>query len=265
LRDEGEFLLDDQKTAGTVAVTRGSASVVGTGTSWVAGDVGRQIKVQTSNPIYSISALDVGTQTITMDRVFGGTTVTAGTYRIFDGYVTAPDDFMRFIVVTDHFQGWRLRHWITQDELQSWDPQRNFFGQPYTLVDRRFNTLNTLQRPQYEAWPYATAQRTLHYFYVKRGDDLVNDTDTPIWPIRSDAIVSGALADLVRWPGDADTPNPLFFKKDLHLSYLAEFEDKISELERQDEDIFMTWLALNAWSQWPFTPLSANWIQTHAI
>lgn len=262
LRAEGEFILNASKSSGTVNVTNNSDAVVGVLTAFAPSDVGRQFKAGAGSPVYTIATVTDPFH-LTLDRVWGGDTSALApvSYTIFDGYVTAPADFMRFIVVTDPRMGWRLRFWITQEELNSWDPQRNFFGQPYCLVDRRFNTTGA----QFEAWPYASSARNLPYYYIKRGDDLVDDDDIPIWPIRSDAIVSGALADLCRWPGTQDYPNPLFPRMDVMKSFREEFEDKMLDIERQDESIYMTWLQTLPSINYPAAQMGANYVFSHAV
>jgi hypothetical protein len=259
LRKEAEFQLNASKEDGTVDVTRGSINVVGTTTTFAATDVGRQFKSGTS-PIYTIVTV-TDAFNIVLDRAFGGDTATGSTYKIFDGYVTVPSDFLRFDTIADPSQGWQLRHWITSGELNQIDPQRNTFGLPYLIVDRMYSSAGI---PQFEAWPYTDAAKTLYYTYIKRADDLIDEDDVPIFPLRSDVIVSGALADVARWPGTSTNPNPYFTRPDYWKSYEMEFEDKMIELERRDEEIYMTML-----QQWPYsncriTP-SASWLQSHAI
>lgn len=263
-RAEAEFLLNNQKIDGTVALTRGVNTVTGTATSFAATDVGRQFKAGGDSPIYTVATW-ASTTSITLDRVYGGATTTSTTYRIFDGYVTVPSDFLRFVSVVDNEAGFRLRHWITADEIASVDPQRTNFGQPYCLADRMFVNVAGIPTPQYEVWPYSTNARNLYYVYLKRPVDLINDSDTPLWPIRSDAIVAGALADAARWPGTPTEINPYYRRPELWISYEKEYEDKMIELERRDEDLTLTWLSSNDWASYPFYPWSAGFIQSHSI
>lgn len=258
LRREGEFQLNVMKTAGTVAVTRGATTVTGTSTSFASTDTGRQIKIGQDAPLYTVTY--VSSTSLTLDRAYGGDTVTASTYKVFDGYVSAPTDFLRFLYVIDPENGFRLRHWITQDELNAMDPQRLNFGEPYLVVDRMFNTAST-PMPQYELWPYASAAKTLYYVYIKRAADLVSDTDIPIWPLRSDVIVQGALAEVAKWPGTIKEPNPYFSRPDLWKAYKAEFEDRMIELERKDMEVYMTGLQYPSYDS--YAPMSASWHQTH--
>lgn len=260
LRAENQIQFNNQKIDGTVAVTNGSPTVTGTSTSFASTDIGRQFKAGVGCPIYTIT--NVAGQVLTLDQNVGIASGTGLSYVVFDGYVTMPADFKKLIVAVDPQTGYKLRHWVTQDQLLRWDPQRNFFGLPYALVDRRYNSSGIIQ---YEAWPYSTAQRVVSYFYTKQAADLTNDGDVPIWPIRSDIIVSLALAYLCRWPGTADQPNLMFGQPAVMQSYRAEFEDKMVDVERQDEEIYMTWLSDTEWYGWPWAPLSANFLQSHAV
>ena len=269
LRAESQFLLQPWTTTpGTVTVTNNSTTVVGDSTTFDSGMVGLQFKAGLGSPVYTITAVADATH-LTLDMPWALVTASAQSYIIFTGYVTPPDDFKWFLVAVDPQQGWRMHHWVTQDELLSWDPQRNFFGQPYCLVDRRFSSSGisglTAGVPQYEAWPYSSSTRMIWYLYIKQGTDLVNDTDVPIWPIRSDIIVYGALADASRWPGTREAPNPWFARPDIWKGYEGQFQDTLVEIERQDEDTYMTWLAGTDFGSYPFAPLSAAFIQQHAI
>lgn len=251
LRAEAEFQLNAEKADGSVTFTNGSTTITGVGTTFATTDLGRQIKIGVGSPIYTITTVNIGPQTLVVDRAIGVATSTAVAYRIFDGYVTPPSNFMRFLTVRDPILNWRLRHWITSDELNSIDPQRNYFGNPYALVDRLYSSSGI---PQYEAWPFSTTARSLYYTYMKQGSDLINDTDTPIWPLRSDVLVAGALADVARWPGTTQSPNPYFSRPEYWKAYESEFEDKMIDLERRDEDIYITMIQANPDLNWGLAP-----------
>ena len=271
LRREAQFLLHDAKTDGSVDILFGDDEVIGNGTTFDADDVGRQFKAGSGSPVYTITDVDVGGQILTLNMPMGVADATATGYWIMDAYVTPPADFMRFLVVTAPTQGWRLHINVTSGELGLMDPQRTFMGQPYVLADRMYDvateSTSATRRPQFEAWPYATTQQVLYYQYLIEGADLINDDDVPIWPIRTDAIVAGALADVTRWPGTAGNPNPYFSRPDYWKSYEGEYEDKMIEIERQDEDIYMNNLEMYPMTSYPLAPFtfSANWLQSHAV
>jgi hypothetical protein len=261
LRSEGQFLLGASNTTGTVSVTRSSLTVTGASTTFAATDVGRQFKLGQS-AIFTVVTVNAIAQTMVLDRAWPDASASAQTFILFDGYVTAPADFKSFMYVIDKSQGYRLRHWVTQDELNAWDAQRSNFGQPFAIVDRRYNA----GVPQFEAWPYTTSVRSLAFAYYALGDDLVDDTDVPIFPIRSDAIVSGALADVCRWPGTQERVNLYFGKMDIWKSFEFEFEDKLIEIERADETIYLTWLSTQNEFTCPLAPMSStNYLFSHGL
>lgn len=267
LRAESEFILNDAKTAGTVTATRNSATVTGSGTSFAGSDVGRQFQVGNRAPTYTISAV-ASTTSMTIDRVYGDTTVGSGlSYRILDAYVTCPADFKHFIVIYDPKQNWRLRHFVTQDDIARLDPARTSAGTPWAVVDRRYSTLTaTLGRATYEMWPYSTSERNYPFYYEKAVTDLTDDTDTPEIPIRGDLLVRGALADVCRWPGSIERPNPMFDPRGTaSRTWEAEFEQGIAELERQDENTYLTWWGTSDWSSWPYAPMDSAFLQNHGF
>ena len=265
LRAEAEFILNDAKTAGTVTATRNSAAITGSGTSFASSDVGRQFQVGNRAPIYTVASV-TNTTSLTLDRVYGDTTVGAGlAYRILDAYVTCPADFKHFLVVYDPKQNWRLRHFVTQDDIARLDPARTSAGTPWALIDRRYSTITgTVGRATYEMWPYSTSARNYPFYYEKSIADLTEDSDTPEIPIRGDLLVRGALADVCRWPGSTERPNLMYDPKGgASRTWEAEFEQGVAELERQDENTYLTWWGTSDWSAWPYAPMDAAFLQKH--
>lgn len=267
LRSESEFILEDAKTDGTITATRGSAAIVGDGTAFAASDVGRQFYVGNRAPVYTIAAVaDAGN--LTLDRVFGDTDDGVGlSYKILDAYVTTPADFKYFLVVYDPRQNWRLRHFVTQDDIARMDPARTTSGTPWALIDRRHSTITATDgQATYEMWPYSTVERNYPYYYIRQASDLALDADIPEIPVRGDVIVRGALADLSRWPGSVERPNPMYDRSGTQAKmWEAEFQDQVAELERQDENTYMTWLQTNDWAMWPYAPMDSAFMQNHAF
>lgn len=267
LRAESEFILNDAKTDGTVTMTRDSATVTGSGTSFASTDVGRQFQTGNRAPTYTVIAVG-GATDLTLDRPFGNETDGPGlNYRILDAYVTCPADFKSFIVVYDPKQNWRLRHNVTQEDIARLDPARTTAGTPWALVDRRFSTLaTTLGQAQYELWPYTVSERNYNYYYQKQIADLTDDADIIEVPVRGDILVRGALADVCRWPGSVERPNPMYDPRGIAAaSWEKEFEVGVAEMERQDENIYLTWIGTNMWSAWPYAPLDSNYLQNHGF
>jgi hypothetical protein len=267
-RRESQFILSALKNGGSVTIVRDSTTVLGSGTAFASTDVGRQFKVGQGSPIYTITAVASATS-LTVNMPIGVASGAGKSYWIMDAFVTPPSDFLEFVVVANPVQGWRLRHNVTAGELMAMDPQRTFTGQPYLLADRIYDVATTADandyRPQYECWPYTTSDVVLYYQYITRVADLVNPTDQPIYPIRSDAIVAGALADVARWPGTVDQPNPYFQRPEYWKAYEGEYEDKMIEIERRDEDLYLSQLEMYPYTSYGLVPFSARWLQSHAV
>ena len=128
----------------------------------------------------------------------------------------------------------------------------------------------TAQVPMYELWPYSMSQRVYPFIYDKRFPDL-DDPNGIVPPfIDPDVLVKGALADVCRWRGSQTTPNPMY-GLDTAMSFEKEFQMKVAELEREDDEVYLvdvryqitSWMGL---SMAPFPlAMGANWAQTHGV
>jgi len=249
LRGEGQILLSAARS-GTVSVTNGNATITGVGLTFVAGDLDRQLRV-TGSP-YTITSVNVGANTAVIDNVFGGATSAAVSATVLDAYATMPTDFGSFWAVLDPDRDSVLTWWMTEDELNRADPNRSESGEPRALVSRRFgSTAANLGRVQYEAWPYWTStdtERRFSYYYSKR-PALLGDDELLQGPLahRHDILVLAALEEAAEWPGpDKDKPNPYFSLK-LSERKSERLEEQLENLERVDEEIYMTWLETVPW------------------
>lgn len=259
---ESQFIIPDAYSTGTVTLTNGSAAVVGAGTTFTSGMVGRQLYTGGAGPYYTISAFTDGTN-ITLERAFGGTTGAGLSYEIAQCYVTPPSDFLYFKTIKDPVNNWRLRFNYSQEWLDRVDARRTTTGSAWVFVDYRHNSSGV---PRYEVWPRVVSQTLYPFLYVRRPADLNADSDTPIFPIRGDELVTGALADLARWPGTETRRNPMF---DLRLAndYEKQFQEEVNHLSRVDQETYLSDLVMpgDDWSSLPWCPWDQSWIQSHAV
>lgn len=262
LRGQDQWLIPNMYTTGTIDVVNGSATMVGHGTAWTADMVGRQIRPNNQAPTFTI--LDViDDHTLTVDSVWGMRTQLNIPYLIVQCYVSAPTDFKEFKVVYDPIRMWRLFTWIKVEELAQYDPARTNTGDAWIVADYLYDGQGT---PQFELWPAPTTIRTYPYVYVKQGTPLINADDTPIYPLRGNEIVLGALADLCRWPGTPATPNPLFEKAQIMLpQYEGQCRDALIQLERIDEGIYLNWWGKGDYMTYPYAPFDDKFLQNHAF
>lgn len=138
----GQFLVPAAYSTGTATVTRGSAIVTGSGTSWDSTMVGRQFRIPVSTPIYTIAQVNSATE-LQLEMVYGGPTQSAVTYQIYQCYFTAPSDFLNFVAVWDPNYNWKLGLNYTQPELDLFDAQRANFGQSYVVASLDYSTQRT--------------------------------------------------------------------------------------------------------------------------
>lgn len=137
---QNQFLTNQVVNAGTVAVVRGSVVVTGTATGWTSAIVGRQFRVGTIAPIYTVAQLNSATE-LELNMEYGGATNSGVGYQILNAYITpSPNDFQDFLSVKDTSMNWRLRTHVPQRYLDSIDAQRANSGTPYCLADLAYNT-----------------------------------------------------------------------------------------------------------------------------
>lgn len=249
MRGEGEILLSPSHS-GTVTVTLSNATVTGVGMTFVAGDLGRQFRVS-HNP-YSIIEVNAVANTVVLDRVWGGATAAAASAMVLDAYATMPEDFGSFWGVLDPDRDDVINWWMTEDELNVADPNRTETGEPRALASRRLSSVeSTLGRIQYEAWPYWTntsTTRRFPYYYSKRPSLLaLDDNLLGVFRHRYDILVLAALEEAAEWPGpEVSKPNPYF---NLRLSDRKrdKLEEQLENVERADEEVYMTWLETVPW------------------
>lgn len=136
---QSQFLTYDVYKTGTVTVTRGSNIVTGVATNFTTDLTGRQFRVGTIAPIYTVASVDSATQ-VSLDQVYGGLSQGGVGYQILNAYITpTPTDFQDFISVKDTAMNWRLRTHVPQKYIDAVDAQRANSGTPYCLADLAYN------------------------------------------------------------------------------------------------------------------------------
>lgn len=134
----GQFLAPASYSTGTVSVTNASDAVTGSGTTWTAAMVGRQFRVGTDAPIYTVASF-ISATSITLDAVYGGDTDATASYEIYQCFFTVPDDFSQFVTLWDPQYNWQLALDIDQRELNMRDAQRSSAGSGYCVSFRDYS------------------------------------------------------------------------------------------------------------------------------
>jgi len=262
----GQYLFNAVYTTGTVAVTFGSTTVTGSGTTFNPGMIGRQFRVGLQTPVYTIAAVPDAT-TLTLDQAWGGDAASGVGFEIFNMYQTVPADFNYHLSVFDPRFNWQLNQTVTQIELNSYDAQRaNQSSSSYVVVPYAYDLTTNPPRMRYEFWPCQKAQYSYPYLYVARATDLADSgASLPLF-VRGDVLLEMALAEAARWPGSSRDKPSNYFSLALAIMHERRAERMIMEMERQDDEI--SEMDVRYTMNLPYSPLpwaDANFLQSHAI
>lgn len=125
-------------TTGTIAITTATATVVGSGTTFVADMVGRYLKT-TDRIWYKISAF-TDTTHLTLDRTYIGSTITGASYTI--GQVSIlPEDFQMLPVYEAV-----MNYWAMQGEIGRTQTYKALYDEMYKLLKKEYSSKSTKVR-----------------------------------------------------------------------------------------------------------------------
>jgi hypothetical protein len=105
-------------TTGTVALTNGSANVVGSGTTFNAGMVGQQFQITGETAFYTILSFTDATH-ITLSTNYTGTTGSGKTYTIYTGWTEQWKDFGASYETSDYRQMDAYEDWVVISNLNA--------------------------------------------------------------------------------------------------------------------------------------------------
>ena len=251
LRKDGIITVQPSRSV-ALTLTQGSTTVTSAGL-FVAGDVGRQLKVPaqsgaaTGLPIYTIASF-TSVNSIDLDQPYadvGG----ALTATIFDGYFICPTDFRRFLQIYDRYYLRVIPFWMSEDQIAVADPGRiiSDLG-PRFLIAADYATDTThLGQVRYEYWPKPTAFRTYPYLYLRRIDTLSDASVLPgVLSERIDLLDAYVLFKAALYAGTPDKKNPLFSPA-VAAQYKQQFEDKLQVLMLEDDNEYPQQAATIHW------------------
>lgn len=263
LLKRGQLVTYNQYNTGTATVTAGTQTVTITTGVVSADHVGRQFRIGTALPIVTITDIDAGANTYTIDQPWWPSDQTAQAYSVYQAYLPLPSDFHSFVSVIDPANGQPVGTGLSVAQLDAMDPQRGNSGYPVALAYADYR--NGL--PRYEMWPHQRSAAVYPIVYESRPTDAFDSGATVPALLPSDVILERALMYCAMWPGASPTnPNPYFAAK-LGLSEMhrQEYEKRIAILERQDNEHMQQ----NIWYQGDQTGTgiirSSSWMQSHAL
>jgi hypothetical protein len=226
------IIVPNQVILGTVAVTRGLATVTPNATSKAILDsfgllpplTDCQLRITGRGSLggqpYEIVGYDssLPTDNLTLSRSYLGATNPTASYSIYRAYFSPPLssdlagnpflDFVRFKVIHNREIGFRPMQLTSQKWINDTDPLRSSPGDPYRYApfrtrDRIFDTSSgTYLRddtPLFEFWPYPVAQRNFFCVWQRRGSQLVADEDTIPSPLTQNLLMTLARYLAYEW------------------------------------------------------------------
>lgn len=217
------------KTAGTVAVSNGGTSVVGTSTAFAAADKRSFIQFQNDTNWYEVTV--VAGQTLTITPAFAGTTLTTGTYTLRRVYYDLPADLFQVFDVRQSSTPVKLTN-LGIYTLDLYQPDISTVSQPaayYLFRDDPEVAATAAKQRQIAFFPVADAVYNIEVRYLLELTDLSADGDIPLIPVPYfEVILSGA-----EWLGNKFLNSP--DQDNLKSSY--EFAlGKMIERENQNGD-----------------------------
>lgn len=208
LDGEGVLVTTAPEATGTVAVTAGSADVVGDGTAFTSGMEGFIFALDSSSLTYSVLSV-ADAEHLTLERIFEGESATGAGYHIFPDAYTLPASVRtvaqmllpasnRTVTRTDDLTLRREGLPLTFGAPRYWAPAADTAetGWPGDVVRRVY------------FHPLPDAGYAIPYSYRKtaRSFDGANVADSPLPWVQDQAIVQGALAILLGGPSASQIP-----------------------------------------------------------
>lgn len=257
-------------TTGTVTVVQGSDTVQFDATATAAINASqlayptslitqRQLRPGSSSgvaQIYNLIQYDQITGAGTLDRIYADNSGTAISYQLYQLYYPAPfKDHKTWISVRNLSMFLWLGVTMERAELDMIDPQRSIYQfpsqvVPYMIDARGQGTDNasaTLGYPLYELWGQPVNPFTYALYGRRRGDDLVNPTDTLPVQVGEDCVIARARMYAYEWAESNKDMSPRSTGPDFRFLYgaaAAEYKDRMTKYRQQDKDFVDAWFSI---------------------
>lgn len=270
LRARGVIQVPNAVTTGTVSVTQNDTAIQFNAAAAAVLDVFGvnpsvaqcQIKISVAGGPYSLASYTAG-GAATLELPYREATNAAASYTLLRCYVTAPDDFLRFMTVNDALRGKPMRfgpRW-TQQTLDRVDPQRVLTSEPWTIATY---VPDSTGRMRYEIWPHPLVAQVFLIEYRKRGDrDDLDYSGTLPDLVTSDLILSRAKYRAYEYGAAKATTG---VKAQMFFALMREanndYESKLKLAMRQDKAQNPDTVVVH--SERMLWPLDADYIASHA-
>lgn len=228
LKLRGQIVVPNTYNQGTALFTQNSPTVVGQGTAWTQGIVGQQIRIGFTYPLQTIVSVQNATH-LTLDMPFGGSTQTGG-YNIFTAYVTMGGNIKRLLWAVNQQQGWPMNVNVPVESINFWDVWRISIGWSTHLAVRPPTPDGQYQ---IEIWPLAYQNQVFPFEAYQQPLDMQLDADAPLAWIRSDILVSRAIADAMLFKGRKSD----YYDPTTAQMKIAQFNADVEAMAQADNDM----------------------------
>ena len=257
---KGQLVSPPFYSAGSVALTTNSATVVGTGTAFTTDMVGRSLRVGYNNPIYNIIAVTDATH-LTLELPWGGPSYSSVGYFIAQYYYSIPN--IKFIFDAINLQLQR-RMWtnLTQATLNARDPSRIQIMYSWGIAAMPPDPNGNYQ---VELYPAAMIQQAIPYLAYVQPPNLVDDSNVLPAYIRADVVIASAISECLLYRQKENTYYDSATAIAISRTKATEFERELLSMEQADEQLYRQDV-VQRWEQMPMAdPGDAFWNVLHPV
>lgn len=247
------------QVGGTCTVTYNSSTVIGIGTNWTPALVGLQFRQTFTQPYQTIVAVNQTAQTLQLDTPYPGPTF-SGAYYVVAAFLSFGSNFKRFKWGVNQLFGWPLDVNVPVEVINARDTWRAAMGWATTFATRPPTPDGQFQ---VEVWPTPYAAQTFPFEGYTQPPNLVLDTDSPQAWIRSDVIVTGAVADALQFRPKTNTFYDPVSAATIAANKERQFQADLLEMENADEGLEQQAVSWNYAEETLVTGENSLWSQMH--
>lgn len=221
------------QTTGTCTVTYNSNIVQGIGTAWTPALIGLQFRQTFTQPYQTIVFVNPGLQQLTLDTPYPGPSF-SGAYYILEVYISFGANVKRLKWASNALFGWPLEIGVPVQVLEARDQWRASMGWATTMATRPPTPDGQFQ---VEVWPSPYAAQTFPFEAYTQPPNMILDSDSPQAWIRSDLVVTGAIADALQYRPKQNTYYDPMTAITVAANKEKQFEKDLLEMENADEGL----------------------------
>lgn len=213
----------------SVTVTKGSATVTETtsDSKWTTAVIGRKFRASPDSTWYTISNYsNANPDTLTLDRVYEGTSATLAGYKIFQDTYSLSSDTGEITALLDTTRGFPLEQ-ISLQESDRMYPGRATSGGPFMWALAGMDTSNI---PKIQFYPIPSESHGYLVRYIQQPPYLVSGSSVIIPQVFESLLVNGWKADYWGWRSTLSTPSPSGAEQGWYGTYEMAFMRELNEM-----------------------------------